>query len=512
MQLKDSDAVQDDVSLIENGDWNGLVQQFHEHLKSRSWYIKGQEDWWHQVAQRTVQRMLQQQPSKSNGKTPPNDVEQWLKDGVNAIFFDPEIVEMIYSPIQNNQTEFINYGANLHCRWSESVVKSLVYRHTNVVSQMSVQPDTLIDELWGMVMEETVICLTDVSVHLWKKDGSHTEFPPPGTKGRRRGSYMRAAMSSDDKQIASYRIDHQLLIWDTNTQECIKQIDCSALNKSSDEPNTPSMILFSNKKNKIALEYADQSIAVLSLTKDTDEICWFYAEDQARFEKLFGKINLPHRTLHDTASEEKIKDVYDWMTDESGSLLLTASRSTRQVPDWMHQAGFERSIRHIAKKRLIDLIRKYSHTAYACWQCGSMQSTIADTQCRNCDADFTKCPIGCDETISAGNHWQCPSCGYTTRHYQAYQEVEPETLDRLADTTASHFQDDMDYQKLVDIMSRVYVTYKNRNIPCAELIRYKSDGCTNETIGKELNIPRGTVDYLWNQCKSQIQKQFGFSA
>lgn len=506
MQQMSADIVQDRAMPFDGIGWSELTERFHDALKQRSWYTPGDELWWSQVAYRTVQRLVQQHTSRTKSQVPPKNLEQWLKDGGNAIFFDPDVVEMIYSAQEGKRYELVNYGANLHCRWSESVVKSLVYRHSNVINQLSVQTDNLIDELWGMVMEETVMCLTDVSVHVWDEDGSHREFPPPGTKGRRRGSFLRVAMSEDGKWIAGYRMDHQLMIWDIDTQELLQQIDCSAL---MDETSNPVLVLFSNDKKKVAVEYPSKTIVVIPLNKN-DEMQWFDQQDRQTFETVFGRINLPRQTLTSPEMETRVEDVHDWLTDASGSVLVTASRRSRFVPDWMKKAGFERSIRHVAKKRMIDLIRKYSHTAYACWQCGSMHSTIDDKQCRSCGADFTTCPICGDDNIRAENHWQCPTCGYATRHYQAYQEVEPESLERVSDTHASQFQDELDYQKLIDIMSRVFVTYKNRNIPCAVLIQYKSDGCTNEAIGKELNVPRGTVDYLWNQCKSQIQKQMGF--
>lgn len=509
MQQMSADIVQGNAIPFDGTNWNDVTDRFHEVLKTQSWYTPGEEPWWNQIASRTLQRMIQQQTSKTKSQLPPKNMDQWLNDGVNSIFFDPDVVEMIYSVHEDKHRELVNYGANLHCRWSESVVKNLVYRHTQVVNQLSVQTDNLIDELWGMVMEEAVMCLTDVVVHLWKEDGSHIELPPPGTKGRRRGNFLRVAISDDGKWLAGYRIDHQVFIWNMETQERISQIDCNCIN-GEEESSNPVMILFAADKKKIAVEYPNQNIALIHLNNN-DEIQWFDQQDQQQFEQVFGKINMPQRNGLSPDMEHKITDVHDWVTDGSGKVLVTASRQTRQVPDWMRKAGFERSIRHIAKKRLIDLIRKYSHTAYACWQCGSMQSTLVDTKCKNCDADFTTCPIGCGETIKAENHWQCSSCGYATRHYQAYQEVEPESLERVSDTNAAKFQDEIDYQKLIVMMSQVFVTYKNRNIPCAVLMQYKSDGCTNEAIGKELNVPRGTVDYLWNQCKSHIQKQMGLS-
>lgn len=507
MQQMSADIVQGNAMPFDGTEWNELTHRFHEVLKTRSWYTPGEEQWWSQIAFRTLQRLIQQQTIKTKSQLPPKNMDQWLNDGVNSIFFDPDVVEMIYSAQENKHRELVNYGANLHCRWSESVVKNLVYRHTQVVNQLSVQTDNLIDELWGMVMEETVMCLTDVVVHLWKEDGTHVELPPPGTKGRRRGNFLRVTISSDGKWLAGYRIDHQLFIWDFETYERITQIDCCSI-KGEDETPNPVMVLFDADAKKIAVEYPKQTIALIHF-KNNNEIQWFGQQDQQKFEQTFGKINMPHRTIASPELENKINDVHDWVTNETGAVLVTASRQTRQVPDWMLKARFDRSIRHIAKKRLIDLIRKYSHTAYACWQCGSMHSTMVDTQCKSCGADFTKCPIGCGETVKSENHWQCSSCGYATRHYQAYQEVEPESLERVSDTKTGQFQDEMDYQKLIDIMSQVFVTYKSRSIPCAVLIQYKSDGCTNEAIGKELDVPRGTVDYLWNQCKSQIQKQMG---
>ncbi len=496
---------------LEGQTWKRFVERYLARLHEQPWFDAARPDWWQGVAQRTLKRLILQQRSHPKASAAPNDMEQWLKENVQAVFFDPKVVEMIYSPHEPSQNLLVNYGANLHCRWMESVVKNIVYRHSGSVQQLSIQPDTLIDELWGMVMEETVMCLTDLSVHLWKADGTHREFPPLGTRGRRKGGFLRAALSPNRNQIAGYRIDHQLMVWDAETQECTAQLDMSAASEEGQAKEAPLILIFSEDGKRIALEYPNQRIAVISLSQKNDPIEWYSSGHRNKFEKTFGKITIPVREKNKVQDEARIENVYDWVSDAEGQVIVTASRSTRTMPEWMLKAGFDRSIRHIAKKRLIDLIRKHSHTAYACWQCGSMRSSFSDTQCRNCGVDFTRCPVGCSETLSAETHWECPSCGYATRLYQAYQEVDPESIERMAESSSQNVQDEMDYRKLMDTMSMVYLTYKSRSIPCAELIRYKSEGLTNETIGNELNVPRGSVDYLWNQCKSLIQMQMGFA-
>ena len=80
--------------------------------------------------------------------------------------------------------------------------------------------------------------------------------------------------------------------------------------------------------------------------------------------------------------------------------------------------------------------------------------------------------------------------------------MDEEREDKPTLSVAESWKDQHDLERIYRVLHRYVVTYKDRQIPCDKLARLKAEGKTNEEIGLILKIPRGSVDYVWNQCRS----------
>ena len=66
-----------------------------------------------------------------------------------------------------------------------------------------------------------------------------------------------------------------------------------------------------------------------------------------------------------------------------------------------------------------------------------------------------------------------------------------------------------DLDRIKSVLDKRTVTYRKRQIAYNQVLDLKAKGLTNEEIGVELGIPRGSVDYIWNQCRQEILNHFG---
>jgi DNA-directed RNA polymerase specialized sigma24 family protein len=69
--------------------------------------------------------------------------------------------------------------------------------------------------------------------------------------------------------------------------------------------------------------------------------------------------------------------------------------------------------------------------------------------------------------------------------------------------------DQHDLERIMNALREVSIAYRGRQISCGKLVYLKSQGMTNEEIGAEINIPRGSVDYVLNQCWQEVAALFG---
>ncbi len=97
----------------------------------------------------------------------------------------------------------------------------------------------------------------------------------------------------------------------------------------------------------------------------------------------------------------------------------------------------------------------------------------------------------------------------TTRAAESALQVEMGDWHADPQSTGSEWRDSHDMERILHVLQNVSLAYKKIEIPCGRLVVLKAEGKTNEEIGVELGIPRGSVDYIWNQCKQRILYAFG---
>jgi|GEM_PF-2934151 len=523
-------ADQEEASLHE------LSRVIMDLIRDKPWFPSREIEWGEQrsteAARHVISKLKVLRTQRLDRDELHKSVASIAANLASAIFFIPATVSVIYSPPAAGFEPFIQEGANQHCRLIQRAVAGVVRKNSSGLRGLSLNTQDLEDELWGLVMEEIVRCLTDPFARIWRMDQATPElYPIPGSRGVKRGIITRVALSKTGGRLAACRTDHQLFLWDTRSRELIHVWDLQGLLESLAVDTAlyqPGTLYISDDESRIALETEGNRIIVLSVDEPQDSVRFYDKTGKASFLREFGIPYLPPRELRPSPAfrfanregkqvswTEYLPEIYDWSIDSQQNAIATASELKRAMPDWMREAGFERSVFHIAKKRLIDLIRKHTNTLYACWRCGSLSHSPSERQCRTCGLDFSRCPGGCrippSEPLHAGNRWQCPHCGLASRILEPLHDVEIDDQLFGGQSSTSEWQDQHDLERILRVLRKVSVTYKNRQIPCGRLMRLKSEGMTNEEIGRELNIPRGSVDYVWNQCRQEILLVMGES-
>lgn len=532
------------LSLVRNGippaqeeaSLRVLAGMVMDLIREQSWFpsrdaARG-EPWSNETARHVLSKLKSLREQRLDRDELQKSVASIASHLATAVFFIPETVSVIYSPPVAGLESFIQEGANQHCRLIQRAVAGVVRKNATGLRGLSLNTSDLEDELWGLVMEEIVRCLTDSHARIWRMDQPGPElYPVPGSRGAKRGIITRVALSKTGGLLAAYRTDQRLFLWDTRNRELLQAWDIQGLIESLSLDAArfqPSALYLAENDSRIALETGENRVIVIPVNDPQDQARIFDESGQADFLRDFGIPGLPPREIQPSPSfrfENRMGEplswmdyaplIYDWSSDARQSRIATAGELKRAMPDWMRKAGFERSVFHIAKKRFIDLIRKHTNTHYACWRCGTLSHSPSENRCRTCGLDFTRCPGGCpvppSEPLHAGNRWQCPHCGLASRILEPIYEVEMD--DQLAGGTpaADTWRDQHDLERILRALRKVSVTYKNRQIPCDRLMVLKSEGMTNQEIGRELEIPRGSVDYVWNQCRQEILSAMGES-
>ncbi len=87
---------------------------------------------------------------------------------------------------------------------------------------------------------------------------------------------------------------------------------------------------------------------------------------------------------------------------------------------------------------------------------------------------------------------------------------EPKADDLYGERDYSNqdWQNQHDLKRIQEKLKDVVITYRKRAISCSRFLELKAQGLTNEEIGNELGVPRGSVDYIWNQCRNHIHRHF----
>ncbi|MBN2325882.1 MAG: hypothetical protein JXR73_01920 [Candidatus Omnitrophica bacterium] len=508
---------------------NALAALLIEKIKERPWRIARHSSWYEHAARDAAELIVDKVMDMHARRIKPSMIRKTLDEmaanPLSAMFLTAAAVHVIYSDHPGEWDAFVNEGANYHCRIIRRAAALAVRRHVAGMNRFSIDAGELEDELFGMVMEEIVRCLSDPASRIWTRKSAEPEsYPAKGARGMRRGMMMRVALSPEGDRLASLRTDNRLFVWDLAARELMHAWDLQMLDSppGNMESALPEHLFFSVAGDRIAVEFATQKVYVLSMADAA--VQQFGEADRQRFLRWFGAPFRPDRSessMNDfrfsarsgetLSLDQYSRRIYDWSRNATSTRLATASETDRLMPEWMQKAGFERAVHHIAKKRLIDLIRKRTHTNYACWRCGSMSSSLSDAQCRRCGADFTRCPLGCEagEELDFSNRWQCPHCGMNTRIAESSVQVEVDEWHADPRSGADQWSDSHDMERILEALKNASIAYKKKDIPCSRLIALKAQGKTNEDIGVALGVPRGSVDYIWSQCKKQITLTFG---
>lgn len=425
---------------------------------------------------RVVLALRSRMESAGAGTAWRKEIDTVRKSWLNAIFFLPEMVEQLYSPQPAADAALVNHGVSVHCEFIQKTARSAVYRHANSLASVRFDTEGFAEELWGLVMDEVVRCMTDTAARVWKAEGGAPRtLPPVGVRGHGRNVSLRVALAGPVPLAAVYHSGSRLAVWDYERLEVMRQWDARGFEERNADP--PVKLVFSADGSLIAAEYPGNRVAVLNLRGEADDIRWYGENGRAEFLRDFGagepagESGFPVDRLEaGTASGarlpfgEYVKGVYDWCVRPGGAAAATASEIQRTMPEWMKRAGFERAARHIAKKRLVDLIRKNINASRAA-------DSGARVLARQIDGD-------------------------------------EDVLDRIGVHDSHGWADDRDFQTILRIMEPKTVRHKRRDISCGELLKLKAEGLTNAEIGEAVGVPRGTVDYLWNQCKEIVVKTF----
>ena len=445
---------------------------------------------------------------------------------IPLVFFTPEAVHLLYSPHESASGHFIEQGFAYHFRLIRQAVDGIARRSPASLTSVTISPD----EFQSYLMEQILACLTDPYARLWSMENPTCWlFPPKNIRGHKSGVVLRVALSPNGDRLATVHSSHTLNLWDTVQPQWLGSWDLQSLlpkNHSRSAEIEPPHIFFSETRPLVAVEVPQGCIYTFSLMKPEDEFRAYQASDNHPFFQEFGDPYIPDSSLvsrdrfsfqsrdeQPSAWEEYAGSVYGWSCDREGRKVATAGELDRRMPEWMVKIGFERAVYLIAKRRWIDFIRKHTQTGYRCWRCGTVGVGPKERLCARCGADFTRCLLGCSIPPSASldreNHWTCPHCGCSTRTVESQREIHEELDDTFATVMEDSWKDTHDLERWYNLLRRIVLTHGGQPIPCDRLARLKAEGKTNEEIGKILRIPRGSVDYVWSQCRSHILRLLG---
>lgn len=513
-----------------------IQQSVHTQVQQYEWFPLIDSVWFMPLVQEISSRIATRFDLIDKDSTLP-DRQKIQEAMLEQVFFGPLAIRQIYAmQPEPDMQAFVQEGIHYHCRFLERATASVVRKFSGSYRRLDINQDDLVEELWGVVMEDIVRALTDTSARLWFHDHEKPlSLPLENQRSTRRGIVIRTALSPSGRQAALFHSDANLTLWDTPTQSIHRIWDLRLLGQENqdrehqnekqeiDDIVSPVALYFSSDSQKLALEWKKGVIMVLPLEAERMDFTFHSSSDMNAFIKDFGAPFVPDRAANievfsfsqqaaERISNNYLAKVYDWTIDSKSKVLLTGSEMERGMPHWMQQLGFQRAVFVIIKRRLIDLVRKSSRTGYHCWRCGMANHSSGEIACSHCGVDFKRCPLGCpippSEILGKENQWTCPHCGCASRVPQTMVEVPVEELHSDPSAEFQSWRDEHDLARIKAALSCICVTYRKRQIPCNEILDLKVQGLTNEEIGAELGIPRGSVDYIWNQCRNEILQQF----
>lgn len=509
-----------------------LYQQINHYLQEFEWIPAQSTPEYAKIIQEIFSRVRRETDLISrNENSLRSTLPEEIREKVDAqVFFVPSTVQWIYSTqVADAMMALVRRGIDFHYHFVQRAVRAVMRKFSGSLRRLGMSPEEVHEELWSTTIEDVVRVMTDTSARIWIREREFPlQFPPEQHRGGRKGFSLRVALTPNGRLLAVYHSDTSVTLWSIETQEQIHSWNLQPIVDEMAEIRKdpgPVALFFSTKEQKLAVEWKNRCVVCLSLT-DLDQPAALYQEDELEdFIQQFGVpwmpdreiANVKHFAFHsgDTPLDARkyLHSVYDWTYDAKSKLIATASEIDRTMPQWLRDIGFEKGVYVIIKRRLIDMIRKKSNTGYACWRCGWQMSSPTATQCSNCGSDFTRCPIQCpippSEPLSSENQWTCPHCGCPSKVQEIRGKLIEEDLYGDIHSREQEWKREHDLDRIKSVLDKRTVTYRKRQIAYNQVLDLKAKGLTNEEIGVELGIPRGSVDYIWNQCRQEILNHFG---
>ena len=411
----------------------------------------------------------------------------------SSFFYAPETVKRLYDPRVDNHDPLIIKGVNCHCQLLERATGHAAQRYASSIQRAGLDIDTVRSDLYSAALEEIVKCLSDHCARVWQVGSDKPIIiPTEGMRGWKQSIVTRAALDAGSQRLALLHSDRTLSTWEIGSQELLLKISLSPYcsQRAADEWRAP---FFSIEKDKIAVQTAEDSV-VLITCDGTHKPVVLHKDDKVRFQQLFGDVLPASENFKQTQNltvtsrngaklplNDYRKNVYHSMMSQDGAVIVTTSEIERFMPTWMCDIGFENAVFYILRRRLIDRIRKHIH--------------IEATHTEETDANAT-----------AMNPTQALGVYHTGKDLD---DMSSEELVSHSGRQTDEWRDEHDLERILAVLKTITITYKDKEIRCDQLARLKAEGKTNAEIGEILKAPRGTVDYLWGQCRKQITLIFG---
>ncbi len=488
-------ALHSQLSQSEQSDWFQHTAVFvYASASTQGLQELDQSDWRYQASISAAKRLLSKiqhlKRQSLDGAALLKKFDAIVSSAQDSFFFAPETVERLYDPRIDNHDPLIIKGVNGHCLLLERASGHAAQRYAASIQRAGLDIETVKGDLYSAALEEIVKCLSDHSARIWKAGESQPiVFPPEGTRGWKQSIITHAAIAPDSKTLALLHSDRVVSVWSIESQELLSKHTLANSYKQTDSKEWRAPF-FSRDGKRIAVQLEKTRVIVIDVKSETKPIV-FEKNEKDRFQQVFGDVAPPANQLRrnsseiqtrrgDTVSMAQYQDlVYHSVTNQTGNITVTTSEIERFMPPWMCDISFENAVFYILKRRLIDRIRRHIHIETPSVDAGG-------------DGEFS------------------PSQAIGVYHIgKNLDDLSPDELVSHSARQEDNWRDGHDLERILAVLKTITITYKDKEIRCDEMARLKAEGKTNAEIGELINAPRGTVDYLWNQCRKQITLIFG---
>lgn len=491
-------ALQIDFNESQRSDWiTQTAACVFEAVSGNSIELLDQTDWRYAASLNAAERLLSKinhlKHQSLDASTQNKKFTTIVNSAPSSFFYAPETVKRLYDPRVDNHDPLIAKGVNCHCQLLERASGHAAQRYASSIQRAGLDIDTVRGDLYSAALEEIVKCLSDHCARIWQvgKKGA-VIIPTERMRGWKQSMVTHCALDAHAQRLALLHSDRVLSIWMIESQELLLKISLSSFcfHRAADDWRAP---FFSNEKDKIAIQTAEDSVVVIACDNSNNPVL-LHKDDKIRFQQMFGdvlpasenfkqakKLTATSRNGAEILLNIYRKNVYHSVTSQDGNTIVTTSEIERFMPPWMCDIGFENAVFYILRRRLIDRIRKHIHIE-----------------------------TGRSEEIDSNQNEINPIQALGVYHTgKDLDEMSSEELVSHSGRQTDEWRDEHDLERILAVLKSITITYKDQEIRCDQLARLKAEGKTNAEIGEILKAPRGTVDYLWGQCRKQITLIFG---